>query len=46
MDSSKCDSKFCNQLPKEKTVGCLTLIVFLLSCGYLCCVSLPRGYVG
>ena len=27
-------------------MGCLTLIVFLLTCGCYCHVSLPRGAVG
>ena len=33
-------SKFCNHLAEKARAGCFTSIVFLLSCGCLCVVSL------
>ena len=35
-----------NHLAEEERAGCFILIVFLLSCGCLRSVSLPRGAVG
>ena len=32
-----------SHLPEEERAGCLTLIVFLLLCGCLCSVSIPRN---
>ena len=36
-------SSFCNHLAEEERAGCFTLIVILVSCGYQCSESLPRG---
>ena len=33
---------FCNHRAEEERTGCITLVVLLLSSGYLCTVSLPR----
>ena len=36
---------FCNHLAEEERNGCFAFIVFLLSCGCLCAVTLPRGAI-
>ena len=43
---TKCSLSFCNYLDKEESAGCLTLIVFLMSCDSQCSVGLPQGVVG
>ena len=39
-------TEVCNHLAEEERAACFTLIVFLLSYGGLCSVSLSRGVVG
>ena len=39
-------SFFFNNLVEDERVGCFTLILFLLSCSFLCFVSPPRGAMG
>ena len=44
--SPLCSFWFCNHLADGEKAWCLALVMFLLSCGYLCYVSLPRGAIG
>ena len=37
---------FCNHLAEEERAGCFNLVIFFLSCGCWCSVSLPHCAVG
>ena len=43
--SAQCPPWLCNHLDEEERAGCITLIVFLMSCDCKCSVALPRGIV-
>ena len=44
--STMCHVSFYNHLTVERRAGCFNLIVYLLSYGCECFVSIPRGAVG